>query len=89
MKKQNFYYVEFTDTFAGEANYCWVRRYKVKANTVTGAIRKAAKDMGYSGSMRKAWDSGEQTRYNVRGAAICAFVESWDDSSNYPTAVEI
>jgi hypothetical protein len=30
---------EITDTFGGEANYCWVRRGAVRARSVRGAIR--------------------------------------------------
>lgn len=31
----NKYQVEYTDTFAGEANYCWVRRATVKMPELT------------------------------------------------------
>lgn len=77
-----FYFVEFTDTFGGEANYCWVRRYKVKAKTRVGAIRKAARAEGYSGRMRAEWTNGDDARYNVQGAAVCAFV-SWYDAETH------
>jgi hypothetical protein len=30
---------EVTDTFGGEANYCWVRRGTVRARSLRGAIR--------------------------------------------------
>ena len=43
-KGQKFYFVELTDTFGGEANYCWAKRYKVAASSFNGAIRKVAKD---------------------------------------------
>ncbi len=74
-----FFFVEFTDTFGGEANYTWARRFKVKASTVLGAIRKASPEMGYNGLMRKEWDAGDETRYNVQGMAVCAFVLPWTD----------
>jgi hypothetical protein len=77
-----FYYVEFTDTYGGDANYCWVRRYKVKARTKIGAIRKAAREMGYSGRMYIDGDFGDMARYNVRNAAVCAFV-SWYDAESH------
>ena len=73
-----FYFVEMTDTFGGDANYSWCNRFKVRANTVIGAIRKTAQETGHSGRIRKDFDSGELTRYNVSGAAICYFVEHWD-----------
>ncbi len=38
----NKYEVEYTDTFAGEANYCWVKRETVTMPKLT--------DYGYTGS---------------------------------------
>lgn len=32
---------EFTDTFGGESNYSWCKRYPLKAKTWRGAIREA------------------------------------------------
>jgi hypothetical protein len=43
------YQVEHTDTFGGEANYCWCRRYDIEAKgkshkgeTVTGPSSKSS-----------------------------------------------
>lgn len=33
------YYIEVTDTFGGETNYCWIRRYAVRASSERGAMR--------------------------------------------------
>lgn len=66
------YIIEVTDTFGGDANYCWVRRYKYEAKSVLGAIQKLARD--YGGGWRLDYDTGEMARYNLRGAAICCFV---------------
>jgi len=33
------YRIEITDTFAGEANYCWVKRGATRAKTRRGIIR--------------------------------------------------
>lgn len=38
----NIYEYEYTDTFAGEANYCWVKRGKVAMPELT--------HYGYTGS---------------------------------------
>ena len=38
------YNVEITDTFGGEANYCWVKRGTTTAKTRRGII-KAVKDL--------------------------------------------
>lgn len=37
---------ELTDTFAGEANYAWVKRGTIKASTPSGAIRAAKRALG-------------------------------------------
>ena len=31
------FHIEVTDTFGGEANYCWVKRFKVTAKSELGA----------------------------------------------------
>ena len=66
--------VELTDTFGGEANYCWVRRYNVRATTPRGAISKLSRETGYSFQAEGAG------RYNSHGACVCAFVldDTWD-----------
>lgn len=46
------YHIEVTDTFGGEANYCWVKRGTTRANTRRGLL-KAAKDLaGWTGWCR-------------------------------------
>lgn len=37
---------EITDTFGGEANYCWVRRGAVRARSLRGAITAAKRREG-------------------------------------------
>ena len=37
---KNRYYIEMTDTYGGEANYCWVNRFIVSASTPRGAMRR-------------------------------------------------
>jgi hypothetical protein len=77
-----FFFVEVTDTFGGCANYSWVRRYKVKASSVRGAILKVSRNSGYQKRIRKDWDSGSMVRYSVQGACVCAFVSDWDEDSH-------
>ena len=79
MSKQSFF-VEVTDTYGGEANYCWANRYKVSATSFRGAIGKVARLSGLK--FRNAGDYGDLARYNARRAAICAFVSYWDDDSH-------
>lgn len=64
--------VEVTNTFSGEANYSWVRRYEVKAKSFRGAINAVSRREGYR--FRKDWDDGEMARYNAIGACVCCFV---------------
>lgn len=71
------FYIECTDTFAGEANYTFVTRHKVKAKTIRGAIIRFNRfcDMGF----HKVWDKGDCVRYDSKSGATCAFVEPWDN----------
>jgi len=78
MTKPTFY-IEVTDTYGGEANYCWVNRYKVTASTQRGAVGKVSRHMGLH--FRLDYDTGDLARYNARKAAICAFV-SWDPTAH-------
>ena len=75
----NTFLIEITDTYGGEANYSWVKRWLVKANTERGAISKLARREG--GGFRLDWNSGDTARYNLKGACVCAFVSYLDDSA--------
>jgi len=69
---QHTFEIEVTDTFGGEANYSWVRRYTYKAKSKLGAIQQLAREHGAGWS--KDFDSGDMARYNLKNSAICAFV---------------
>lgn len=75
---KNTYFVEMTDTFGEDANYCWVNRFLVTASSQLGAIRKVTRETGYPA--RKYYDTGDMARYNVPGCAICYFVNESDGS---------
>ena len=64
--------IEVTDTFGGEANYCWVRMYEYEAKSMLGAIQKLAREHGAGWSID--YSTGDMARYNLNGACICAFV---------------
>jgi len=51
------YRIEVTDTFAGEANYCWVKRGTTKAKTRRGIIRAVKRAAGWEGWCRVRLDS--------------------------------
>jgi len=83
------WFFEVTDTFGGDANYCWVNRYKVTADNFRMALIKFGRAAGYTGRMRKDWDSGDFARYNIDRACICFFVSAWEDSRVEYHRVEI
>jgi len=43
---KNHYFVEMTDTYGGEANYCWVNRFIVRASSPRGAMRRVCTRTG-------------------------------------------
>lgn len=73
MATKHTFHIEVTDTYGGEANYCWVRRYTVKASSLRGAM--AALSRQHGGYWRKTGEYGDQARYNQQGACVCAFVK--------------
>ena len=72
---KNNYFVEMTDTFGGEANYCWVNRFIVSASSPRGAMRRVTARTG-----DKVRDVGCD-RWDSRIGCICYFVE-WIDADD-------
>jgi len=74
--------IEVTDTFAGEANYCWVKRGKTAAKTRRGKIEAAKKIAGWDGWCRvKVADFGDFMEVRpvcTSGVNQIAFV-MWED----------
>ena len=83
---QSIFYVEVTDSFGGEPNYCWVHRFKVHATTVMGAARKVSREMGLSARLDANY--GDITRYDFKGATICAFVMPYEDQAEHYSNVK-
>ena len=73
MKTLNTYHVEITDTFGGEANYCWTREYMVRASTIRGAVQVLACKQG-AGWAKTYGDNFGNARYDLSGACVCCFV---------------
>ena len=71
---KNNYFVEMTDTFGGDANYCWVNRFIVRASSPRGAMRRVTARTG-----DKVRDVGCD-RWDAVGACICYLVEWIDDA---------
>ena len=87
-KQLTKYFIEFTDTYGGEANYCWVRRYNVEATSYTQALTKAKQVYfgNASGYPHRITDNnGDTLRVDFQGMAICCFVsdaDEWNESYN-------
>lgn len=78
------YFVEHTDTFGGEANYSWVRRYKVTSTTPRGAAQAVGKETGLA--WRKVADFGDSDmRFDSTSGASCLFVSPWEDQAHADT----
>ena len=83
-----YFFIEMTDTFGGEANYSWVKRYKVKATTMRGAVNKIAQHCG--AGWRKVMDTGDMQRFDSALGGVCFFIELFDvDSHCLTNFVEI
>ena len=70
------YDIEMTDTFGGEANYCWVRRASIEApctSTSAMLVRRAQRALGITGR-HKTTDWGDLIRLDLTGACICVFI---------------
>ncbi len=73
------YDYEYTDTFGGEANYCWVKRGTIEASTMLGAMRVAKREVGLNGIDGRSCDFGDMREFRPYRCATVLFV-SWHDS---------
>lgn len=93
--------VEVTDTFGGEANYCWVHRHVINAaDAVIPAtaedrrrdrrkLVRAAKALeGWAGIRCTVDDSGDLITVRPRGACMVMFISWRDPSSDAPEAAD-
>jgi hypothetical protein len=68
--------VEYTDTFAGEANYSWVKRASValpcNASNRTMA-RRAKAAMGLSGARGRGYHTGDTYEFRPYGYCMVMF----------------
>ena len=71
----NTYRIEVTDTFGGEANYCWVRRYEFTANSYLAAVRKAKGLAGWTGIRCEREEYGDQIVLRPRGICQIMFID--------------
>ena len=75
------YFIEMTDTFGGEANYCWVNRFLVSASTPRGAMRRVC---ARTGDSVRCVMSGDPERWDSTQGCVCYFVE-WVDADEVQT----
>jgi hypothetical protein len=62
----NIAHVEYTDLFAGEANYCWVKRFDFDCTGMTDLqiVRHVKAELGISGKRSKhGWNGEDIARY--------------------------
>jgi hypothetical protein len=66
--------VEYTDTFAGESNYCWVRRAEFECDNMSdlAIVRKAKSLLGISGLKANAnsFDNGDMLARYFNNATV-------------------
>jgi hypothetical protein len=71
------YQVEYTDTYGGEANYCWVKRATVEASDSLNdlaLVRRAKAAIGLSGVRCRREDWGETIALRPYGSCTILFI---------------
>lgn len=69
----NTYHIELTDTFGGEANYSYVKRFTITAKSLRACVLKLGKETGYN--WRFNCNLVESVRYDTKSGLTCAFIE--------------
>jgi hypothetical protein len=77
MAKKNDYFVEMTDTFAGEANYSWARRFKIRASSLRGVAQIMARQTGLRWHLVDEYS--DTARYDSESGLTCFFVDNWEE----------
>lgn len=69
--------VEYTDTFGGEANYCWVKRanFTLEVYTRRSALRKAKALIGLTGVRGTTEDYGDMLKFTPYKSCTVMFVK--------------
>ena len=73
--------LEVTDTFGGQANYCWVDRQKCSAETDRGVVRALKRMMGITGERAEVSNYGDaiEVRPVGRNAPCIVGFANWSD----------
>lgn len=74
------YQLEHTDTFGGDANYCWVRREDLPSAEYTDRqlVRRAKAFAGFTGLRCKVENYGDMIRITPSSICQTVFV-TWSD----------
>lgn len=76
-----YIHIELTDTFGGEANYNWVKHYRLEhkpGETHRALMRRVKKTLGWSGIRCRVSQYGETIDIRPTDAALVAFV-AWEE----------
>ena len=68
-KQKERFYFHLTDTYGGETNYCWIKRYFVDANSLHGALCIISRETGYNFSLYC------NEIYHAKGACIALVLD--------------
>lgn len=71
------YNIEMTDTFAGEANYCWLRHATIDAPSDATSrilVRRAKRALGLGPCRHRTSDWGDLIRLDLSDNPICIFI---------------
>jgi len=77
--------IEVTDTFGGEANYCWVRRYEINSKNPMSdlkIVREAKRLAGWTGMRCKTYNSNGMIELRPAGICQVMFI-TWYDGGHY------
>jgi len=69
--------IEVTDTFGGESNYSWVRRYTVEMpdeSSNLAIMRRAKREAGYSGIRGATNNFGDMIEFRPSGICHVMFI---------------
>jgi hypothetical protein len=67
----NTFYFEMTDTFGGDLNYCWLKRFKINAKNLKGALIKLSRETGFNFRNNGSY-------YKAKNACIGAYELDFD-----------
>jgi hypothetical protein len=72
------YHIQLTDTFGGDANYCWIRNGTTKALKQRTVVRDVKRFAGWTGIRCEVTDSMDGYVVRPRGICQIAFV-TWQE----------